>query len=804
MRDFRSTFACLLLFISVVLMCASCKPELTLQGKPLPDHAVDLSVKRAQHFFKKLNEKGPWDRLSVRSIFSNALMLAELEEMGTDRTEGQSPFLLLDRAFEIAEKMQDLDPESRTFGNFQWYWFTPKVGDRNAVEFCMEAAGLLYRYHRNKLSPAARERLERMMRHAVKGILSHGVRESYTNIFLMKTWNLICLGEVLGLPEVAQEGYDHLDRFVVHTAENGYCEYISPTYYGVDIGCLGFIATYAKRERGRKQAKALLDLLWTDIAANWYEPARRMGGAHSRDYNYLYGRGYCDHHLMVAGWLSLPEKFRLDGMLYPLLSTYRPDPKLREMAVTRFPRLVQQTWRDAWYQTATNYMTERFCLATAGANYGPMDKPLVVLFADPDLVGGYYLMDARRDPYGAARIAQGKSGHEKALHMMPFLTTIQNKDEVLLLAAPTTDRYMPESDYVASHLVLPAEVERCFVGEKKIDTTKAFSVSVKPGEPVFLLHRGAILGVKIIAATDMNGKPAEIKLVGDHPKKKAMRLTAIHYSGPTKKTGPGKAMVALWVRMGEAKNADAFRKIFTSAKPSVVRNGDILHIRAKGRRSELGIEADLAKQQRIDTTINGRRPMKRLLAIDGEDMGRKIIDTIPPVKEYRKAFDSAQITIAPDRPCEIEAEAALRILKPMVVEKDSKASGGKFLWMPGEPGGKGGSSIARAVWPLRVEKAGTYFLWARVLTPTPSDDSFYVQIHSEDGVVVRRADWHTGVHKDWTWVRVTPKDLPEDWLKLPAGAVRLEFRVREDGAKLDRLFITASKDAESTELLKKK
>ena len=143
----------------------------------------------------------------------------------------------------------------------------------------------------------------------------------------------------------------------MHTAENGICEYLSPTYYGVDLGCLGFIATFAKRERGRKQAEALLKLLWTDIAANWYEPAMRLGGAHSRDYNYLFGRGYCDHQLRIVGWLPMPEKFHLGGLLYPMLSRFKPDSRLRKMSLEKFPRLVRQTWGDYWYQTATNYAT---------------------------------------------------------------------------------------------------------------------------------------------------------------------------------------------------------------------------------------------------------------------------------------------------------------------------------------------------------------------------------------------------------------------------------------------------------------
>ena len=82
------------------------------------------------------------------------------------------------------------------------------------------------------------------------------------------------------------------------------------------------------------------------------------------------------------------------------------------------------------------------------------------------------------------------------------------------------------------------------------------------------------------------------------------------------------------------------------------------------------------------------------------------------------------------------------------------------------------------------------------VAPSPNDDSFFVRISSEDGELVPRLDWHTGTHKEWTWVRVTLKDMPEDWMKLPAGNVRLEFRVREDGSRLDKLFITDSVDVQ--------
>jgi hypothetical protein len=56
--------------------------------------------------------------------------------------------------------------------------------------------------------------------------------------------------------------------------------------------------------------------------------------------------------------------------------------------------------------------------------------------------------------------------------------------------------------------------------------------------------------------------------------------------------------------------------------------------------------------------------------------------------------------------------------------------------------------------------------------------------------------WHLGVHPEWTWVRLAAPDSKDAArLALPAGKVRLEVRAREDGAQLDRLFLSADADA---------
>ncbi|MCX7015511.1 MAG: hypothetical protein NTW86_23660, partial [Candidatus Sumerlaeota bacterium] len=102
---------------------------------------------------------------SARDLFRFALEAADA---------GWRPEVV-EKALAAAEDMQDRDPQSSTYGNFRWYMKTPKVVDKNAVEFSMERAALLWKLHKDKLTDGARERLKRLMDLSVEGIRRHKV-----------------------------------------------------------------------------------------------------------------------------------------------------------------------------------------------------------------------------------------------------------------------------------------------------------------------------------------------------------------------------------------------------------------------------------------------------------------------------------------------------------------------------------------------------------------------------------------------------------------------------------------------------
>lgn len=718
--------------------------------------------------------------LGVRSLFDFALEAAAVAYR-PDR---------IARALALAEQMQDRDPNSRTFGNLRWYWRAEKPEDRNAVEFCMQKGILVWMLYQDRLNGDGRQRLKRLIDLSVEGIRRHNVSESYTNIFLMKAWNCIAIGENTARGALAAEGRQMLDRWLIYTWESGIHEYLSPTYYGVDLESLGLIARHARSPQARLNATVALRLFYTDIAANWFAPCLRLGGAHSRDYDYLTGHGHLDRLLRAAGWIPTdtpqgPSAFE-KHCLWPMARRYHEKERL-------VPRTVHQRWGAAPGQTATHYVGRHFSIGSAGANYGPMDKVLTVdLAAGPQAPVVSFLMDARGDPYGQQRFLTG-GGHSKAFHVTPFVTSVQRGPEVLLLASadpsdPRFRRYAPEPTCLLSHVVIPAAAELWTADEPARPAAGKPPVELPAGGPAFLRFQDVAVGIWM--------KPGPARLVNDGGKYPVIRLTVTHSDGkPTRR-----ATVAVWVRAAERLDDAgfaAFRKAFRGPLETGV-SGDRVEAAAPGLKGRLRLAADVARGERI--AVEGAEPAaeKLLLAVNGRDVGREILGTVEIIARYQRLLEDAAAGAkhAAKAGETVEAEAAAIILPPFRIDADATASGGKFVWMPGAPGSQGGSAIARAAWLVHVPKAGSYRLQARVQAPTPSDDSFFVRVTQGGRDVLAQTAWHTAVHRQWAWADVTagqrqrPLTLP-----LRVGAVAIEFRCREDGARLDAIRLVPVNEA---------
>jgi hypothetical protein len=749
---------------------------------------VRNAVEAGERAWRAATRQPPPANLSSRELFIYALALCEAK---------QNPERL-ERLFEVAGRMQQRDPNSRGYGNFRWSWSHEDVWDFNAVDFCMQAGALLWLRHRDAMPAGAREKLQPILELAAQGLLRHRVAESYTNIALMNAGDLMLLGEALGKPDVAEEGYARLDRILLYMAEGGIHEYVSPTYYGVDLDDLLLIELFAQRERARAQARALRELFWTDIALNWFAPAQKLGGARSRDYDYLRGLGHLDQQLMANGWLPVDETHR-PTVIWLAYQQPRPSAALKQMSEQRFPRLVTQVWGLEKHQTRTHYLCRDVTLSVAGANYRTMDIPLSADLPGPhEGVRCYFIPDGRHDPYGKIKIQESKA-HAKTLHLTPFWSAAQRRVDALGLAVYRDKDVPPDTQTLESHFVMPLDADAFWVGDRpvKFEKGKAAEFPVSAGDAVVLRKGTATVGVRVPWSRNRAGAPASAALVYDANPHGAVRLTVTHHVtgfAVSSQVTPG---AAFWVRIGSGLQNDEdvakWRREFAETRADVETTTNRVRVSVNGQDGPVtvGVATPFAVPFEVEPM-----PPRALLACDGDDIGRRILENVEPVKSFQaKRPPMAPVKVPAGKSIYWEAESG-QVIPPMTFGKDAKASGGLFVWMPAKPGEKAGSSVGRVTWDLEIEKAGDYYVWGRVLAPTLENDSFHVSVSTDAGELIKPTTWATGRHKEWEWIQLTLKnEKPPMPFTLPQGKVSLQLRVREAGTQMDRLFITPDPDA---------
>jgi hypothetical protein len=458
----------------------------------------------------------------------------------------------VESALAQAAELQDRDPASKTRGNFRWYRNQPKPVDLNAVEFCLQQAVLLWNLHREALTPAARTNLEELLRQGIAGVRSQKVDVSYTNIFLMKTWNCIAIGEALDDAELSALGGRMLDEWLAYTRVNGIHEFLSPTYSGVDVDSLALLQRFAGSPAVRAKAEAALRLLYAQSAANWFAPSRRLGGAHSRDYDYLTGHGVFDVHLADWGWLP-----RKPQALHEFADLTRWTPVV-PLAPLPTPRFVWQRWGAAPGEYAATYLGKNFCLGSAGAAYNSDDKVLTLQFpGNAATVMGNLVVDGRGDPYGHSKEPDG-NGHPKALHLMPFIASVQDGADVLFAASfdprQKVSRHKPTpARQLATSLVLPAEAE-VWSGDSRVISTEGSSTALAADRPVFIRVGNVVAALQVLAATDCNGQPVAARYWTDGAALHAARITWVQSTGPAE----GEAHVVFRLRVAEDMDEAAF------------------------------------------------------------------------------------------------------------------------------------------------------------------------------------------------------------------------------------------------------
>ncbi|MBV9864847.1 MAG: hypothetical protein JO316_05825 [Abitibacteriaceae bacterium] len=538
-----------------------------------------------------------------------------------------------------AYAQQDLDPHSPRYGALPWQIGNPQIQDENANMFGSQAIGPMLVEYGNRLSPNFKQA---MIPH-IQGICAAMQRRnfrtpSYTNIFLMRAVNMMLLGEVIGDKQVADDGYTQFDQWLAYTRQNGIHEFDSPTYYGVDLNCLGLGYRYAARPEAHAKFRAALDYFWSDIAANFFAPNGSLAGPHSRNYDFLRSSGGLDLYLYVAGLRNTQNTSKLDFEKTFLLVNlsgdkgYHPDAQVLSLS-TLPERTVLQKWETAPGAVRYNYITPDFAIGSTSANYGAQDKLLTVELASPkNLPVISVVPDSFDEPYGKLKTPD-RSGHNKPTHLPLSPVAVQAKGTLLALLdldASKAPDFRGETGTLATNVLLPLQADAITVD----------GVAVLPQTITeHTAHLNSVLGlragktgvaIRIFRADGCARQEPTFTLKTDQAGVQAevTRYVVYHYRGPAQKLKEEHLRVGLLMLAAHCDNDNDFQQLLQTVQNAHIEEQDdqtTWRVTAQIGNLSLAAARDLAHRTLLYRRINGQDFQPSNLSVNGDDLAAQIL-----------------------------------------------------------------------------------------------------------------------------------------------------------------------------------
>src|SRR6266545_145359 len=141
----------------------------------------------------------------------------------------------------------------------------------------------------------------------------------------------------------------------------------------------------------------------------------------------------------------------------------------------------------------------------------------------------------------------------------------------------------------------------------------------------------------------------------------------------------------------------------------------------------------------------------------------------------------------------VEGESAFKqgnlLTPPLRILDLADASSGSYIEVaPGNNSQATPPATGIASYPLFVANAGTYRIWARVIAPDTSGDSFWVRVNG--GAWIKWNGIPLGNSWHWAQVKAEGASEPATFSLGNGNFDLLEVAYREDGAKLDVMVVT--------------
>lgn len=510
-------------------------------------------------------------------------------------------------------------------GQWPWTWSSSQCTDTNAVQFtAFPIARTLLAY--GGLMPAGWvDAHSAALVRAAEASWAEGssptseAQPHYTNIATMRIGVLTLVGQLTRNATIAARAAAALSAWTTLVAAANIHEYSSPTYTAVSLH--NILATAADVDDSVTAAtlQRFANFLWTSVAAVYWAPAAEMGGAHSRDYDYVGGAAGMDWAYALSGLASaggVPGGGDAFVLNYdPITQTELLVAAVRGDLRTAPPAALDLAappaagaWRvaRASFAAAAGAGPDVPAVATAGSDsylftsrvvtlgssslyYNAQDKQVVAQLAvavggappaaAPRLAQVTLVQDTWDAPYGRNRsglcgIDAGKPTHAKAtvasVQDLGLLLTIQD----LSMTIESTSRCGPFTS-VSTSVVFPAGrgVDGVYVNGVRVSNTTrgAPNVPLALGDTVAVRSAGGVVAFRIPFVDRLKGFTPVSAIKFDGPVgTDAARLVVYLYQGPPTSfpasPEPSRSITVMGV--GNA-DSDADAAAFTAALSSL-------------------------------------------------------------------------------------------------------------------------------------------------------------------------------------------------------------------------------------------
>ena len=452
--------------------------------------------------------------------------------------------------------------------------------DENNIEFALEMAGTALIEYYPFWPDDVKALFDEFVDRALYASWNHdNVAVSYSNIYIMRVWNMIALGENLSTErtwgvshnltpaQIAAKGYAMLQSFHDFMLQWGIHEHNSPTYTGVQAENIGYLARYTKNAEARALALRCKDYISAMIFANWFTPGKVSTGPMSRCYYRGSSGGRIDQLAkgMICGY----------GMYwYNVLAAWEPSAQDRRINDT-YPRTVAWTFgpemgtdasgKQFYAMNGMNYIDRKFSISSAGHHYtgNGTEKSLAVVVAGNahrDIINFAHYMEGRNDPFG--RIPYGS--HVWTCFRDAWARS-QHANEVVVLQAGNGRDNPPAASNLCSHIIVPGTyVDEMWVGNERIPDWFAMSGNAKAlgsasGMTYFSRIEDIVVSVRYLFTFGTDGRARIPILTYDSNNSSYVYGTALRITTELKGTAPAREElggVIMWWRVDKDINTD--------------------------------------------------------------------------------------------------------------------------------------------------------------------------------------------------------------------------------------------------------